>query len=88
MYITPSELLARYAAGERNFAGVGIWYDYRFSFAFKRANLSNIIWSGAELPQLRLREVNLSGAKLIGAYLAGADLGLADLSKADLTGAT
>lgn len=87
MNITAIELLERYAAGERNFAGVIITSD-RFCTTIERADLSDIILSGAYLYQFRLREVVLTNAKLIGVYMYGVDLQFANLRRADFTGAT
>lgn len=86
MYITPTDLLKRYAAGERNFAGITTNGVETRSFLCG-ADLSNIILSGAYLSRIRLEEVDFSGAKLVGTYLGGATLNRSDFSKADLTGA-
>ena len=81
------ELLKRYAAGERNFAGVRFLYGSVAGSTFCEVDLRDIILSGAYLAHLQFRETDLSGAKMVGAYLVGSSLYMADLSGADLTGA-
>lgn len=88
MLITPDELLERYQAGERNFAGLRIEANTDHPDVLCGADLSNIILSGIYWPGARLRDVNLTEAKLIGAYMPDADLTLADLTWANLNGAT
>lgn len=66
------ELLARYAAGEREFA---------------RALLPNARLAGAQLPRINLDHANLGGADLGNANLQDAGLLGADLSGVNLTGA-
>ena len=91
MYITPEQLLARYSAGERNFAGLDVSYSYdravRNIYALYNANLSNIILSGAYVHLIGLNGANLRGAQLVGAYMRQTILSDADLRDADLTGA-
>src|SRR5919202_716579 len=67
--MTVEELLKKYAAGERNFAGINL----------TEANLSGVNLSGANLSK-----TNLTGAKLNIARLSGAHLGGANLTDADL----
>lgn len=86
--ISPKELLSRYQAGERNFAGIRLAPTDDDPEALCGADLSEIILSGAYLPGVKLREVNLSGSLMVGVYLPDADLTLADLSYANLIGAT
>ena len=80
------ELRRRYAAGERNFAGVNL-RDANISGSdpwnnnYIGANLSGINLSGANL-----YEANLSGANLSGADLSGANLTRALLTLCNLTG--
>lgn len=88
MLITPDELLERYQAGERNFAGLRMKANTDNPDVLDGADLSNIILSGIYWPGARLRDVNLKEAKLIGAYMPDADFTLADLTWADLTAAT
>jgi len=76
------QLLADYAAGDRNFRGA----------ALRWANLSRAYLVGADLSEAALRgadlyEANLSYANLSNADLRGADLGRANLYRANLSGA-
>lgn len=76
------ELLKRYAAGERDFAGLNLC----------EVNLSRVNLSGVNLSNAILSIANLSGANLSGANLAGAKLNVtrlsgANLSRANLNGA-
>ena len=90
MYISTQQLLDRYNAGERNFAGITMLHSSRAKENISLlcgVDLSNIILSGAYLDLIRLRGANLRGAKLVGAYMHQAALPDADLSDADLTGA-
>lgn len=86
--LTPHELLARYQAGERNFAGIRFIEPNNDPEALCGANLSGIILRGAYLPAVKLREANLTGAKMRGVYMPDADLTLTDLREAELIGAT
>lgn len=96
------ELLARYAAGERNFIGVDLSQADLRAEDLSGANLSNAtlieIYSscvnlfGAKLSNANLRAADLIGAnlfdaKLDGANLRGANLNFANLCVADLRGA-
>ncbi|WP_319420864.1 pentapeptide repeat-containing protein [Pleurocapsa sp. FMAR1] len=85
-YITPDDLLQRYATGERNFAGVQFPANSSVG-AFQEANLSDIILSGVNLESFIMDRVNLSGAKMVGTYLFRSRMNLANLRDADLTGA-
>ena len=78
--ITPKELLARYASGERDFSGLRI-YSWRKNL-FQGADLS-----GATLTQANLLDANLTNAKLVNTEMTAAIIGVANLSGADLTGA-
>lgn len=69
------ELLGRYAAGARNFAGINL----------SESNLSGVNLSGANLSGANLSVVNLSGANLGGTNLTGAKLNVARLSGANLS---
>ncbi|MEH2448859.1 MAG: pentapeptide repeat-containing protein [Nostoc sp.] len=71
------ELLRRYAAGERNFAGVDL-----SSVDLREAELTRINLVGANL-----RGVNLTGANLNCSALRKADLRNANLKGTDLSGA-
>lgn len=87
MYITPTDLLKRYTAGERNFAGVRFFANTDRTDVLRKADLSNIILSGAYLASVNLVRANLRGAQMVGAYLFRASLTEANLIDADLTGA-
>jgi hypothetical protein len=81
-WMDASELLARYAAGERDFCGVC------FAQAnLSEANLSEAILCPADLCEANLIGANLNGAILIGANLFGANLNGAILNGANLWGA-
>jgi uncharacterized protein YjbI with pentapeptide repeats len=67
--MTAQELLAAYAAGERN---------------FRQADLSGADLGHANLSGAKFYEANLREAVLIGANLSGADLSFAKLHNADL----
>ncbi|BAY08048.1 pentapeptide repeat-containing protein [Calothrix sp. NIES-2098] len=91
--VDPSELLNRYAAGERNFSNIYI----EGADELASANLSGIILNGAVFAEMLLNEINLSGSKLretdfgqaslYGANLCGADLTRANLRYAVLDSA-
>lgn len=81
LLISLSELLSRYQAGERNFAG------YVPPRSLCNLDLSNIIFSGANLAEASLIDSKLCGAQLVGTDFVGAFLIQTDLSGADLTGA-
>jgi uncharacterized protein YjbI with pentapeptide repeats len=97
--ITPSELLARYADGERNFAGIeliqseGVPQDCMIDL--EGAILRDINLRGAYLRQADLTEADLTGADLFGvslesawlkhAIIRNANLYSANLSWCDLT---
>jgi uncharacterized protein YjbI with pentapeptide repeats len=87
------ELLARYAAGERQFIGVDLNYAYLVNANLSRANLSNANLAKAYLMDANLSNANLSNANLVEAYLMDANLSNANLSNAtlgavDLSGAS
>jgi uncharacterized protein YjbI with pentapeptide repeats len=86
MLMTPEELLERYKAGERNFAGIR--FRETIANCLTGVDLSDIDLSGAYLRMVRFSEVNLTRAKMVGAYLPNACFGMANLFKVDLTGAT
>ncbi len=74
--ISTDELLVRYKAGERNFAGIELTLD------FNKGDSVEAIYglAGADL-----RGINLRGANLRGAVMEGVDLREADLFSACLT---
>ncbi len=75
--MTREELLAAYAAGQRDFTKVNL----------SEANLTGVNLTEADLTGADLYGVNLTGADLSGADLYGVNLTGADLSRADLSGA-
>ncbi len=68
------ELLRRYAAGERNFAGANL----------SGANLTGVHLRSANLSGANLSGANLSGADLIDANFCGANLARGEIMVADL----
>lgn len=86
-------MLAKYAAGERHFAGLKLigakLSGTLLSHAnFNRAELMLASLNEAALEQCTFREAYLSGADMIGAYLKQADLSHAVLIGTDLSEAT
>lgn len=89
------ELLEKYAAGERDFAGVNLTEANLSRVHLSRANFSRAILSianlsgsnlnGADLSHAKLNVARLSGASLIDANLNGALLNVANLIRANLT---
>ena len=75
--MTVPELLAAYAAGERNFRQADL----------RGADLGHANLSGAKFYEANLREAVLIGANLSGADLSFAKLHNADLWEANLSGA-
>jgi hypothetical protein len=70
--MTAQELLAAYAAGERNFVGADLSGADLSGANLSKANLSKARLSGADLSGADIREANLDGANLKGANLKGA----------------
>jgi GTP-binding protein len=85
--MTAEELLAAYAAGERNFSGADLIGANLIGANLIGANLIGANFSGADLRDANLNKADLSGANLDGANLSGANLSGANLSGADLSGA-
>jgi uncharacterized protein YjbI with pentapeptide repeats len=98
--MTAEELLRRYAAGERNFAGARLSNSCLREADLRNCDLRGADLSGADLRRTDLRGVklngyrnnegiwiysNLSNANLSGANLEYAILNAANLSDADLT---
>ena len=79
-----SELLERYAAGERNFIGVELSEPYLVNANLSNANLSNANLVKAYLMDANLSNANLINANLVEAYLMDANLHNARLSNASL----
>lgn len=65
--ITIDKLIERYAAGERNFAGVSV--GCRSGQDVEGVDLSGIDLSGADLDDMIFEGINLSGANLSGVSL-------------------
>ena len=88
--ITAEELLERYAAGERNFAGVDLGGSYSKSIRpiLSSADLRGINLSGANLEMVDFCLSDLSGARLFGACLSYSYLVKANFTGADLRYAT
>ena len=86
--MTAEELLARYKAGERNFAGVDLnpRCDNEW-IGLSRADLRGINLRGANLYYVNFGKSDLSGADCFGAYLGHAGLGCANFQGANLRGA-
>ncbi|MEG4350940.1 pentapeptide repeat-containing protein [Microcoleus sp. LAD1_D5] len=82
--MTVEELLKKYAAGERNFAGINLTEANLSGVNLSGANLKGANLSVANLSGANLSKTNLTGAKLNIARLSGAHLGGADLTDADL----
>ncbi|MBF2019682.1 MAG: pentapeptide repeat-containing protein [Hydrococcus sp. C42_A2020_068] len=80
--LTATQLLERYAAGERKFRQVQLK-----RVDLKGASLAQIDLRGADLSYVNLREADLSSADLRDACLDGADLYKANLSRVNLQGA-
>ena len=95
--MTANELLAAYAAGERDFRGVDLSFARLIDADLSGIDLSfarliDADMSGARLCDARLTGADMSGADMTGANLSRADLRWArlieaDLSRADLSGA-
>ncbi|WP_460201583.1 pentapeptide repeat-containing protein [Scytonema sp. NUACC21] len=74
------ELLQRYAAGERNFAGI----ELSSTKVFEDVDLRGINLSGANLNSVRIYRSNLSEARLSRASMVSSTLIDVNLSNADL----
>ncbi len=96
----PTDILRKYAAGERNFIGVDLCEANLVECNLAEADLSGADLSGADLSGANLSRASLYDVNLYGANLSGADLSDAqlsatvpgdtegaNLSEADLTGA-
>jgi uncharacterized protein YjbI with pentapeptide repeats len=79
--MTAEELLERYAAGERDFVGVGL------SGVLEDADLSGINLMGACLTQVRIVRSNLTKANLSSAYMLHSRMTDVNLTNADLRAA-
>jgi hypothetical protein len=90
--MTKAELLAAYAAGQRNFSGVDLEGADLDDANLSGANLEDAYLPGAQLVGANLSGANLSGANLectnlLGANLSGANLKIANLLDANLSNA-
>ncbi len=88
--ITAEELLARYAAGERNFAGIDLGgsHSKHIRPILSNADLRGIDLSGANLEMIDFCLSDLSDARLFGACLSYSSLVRANFTEADLRYAT
>ena len=88
--ITTEELLERYAAGERNFAGVDLGgsYSERIRPILSSADLRGIDLSGANLECCIVPYVNFTEARLFGACLSYSCFNRANFTRANLCYAT
>jgi hypothetical protein len=86
--MTRDELLSAYAAGRRNFGGVGLRGVDLSGARLDESDLRCVDLGGARLDRAELRCARLDGADLRGASLDGASLDGASLSGASLSGAS
>ncbi|WP_051038892.1 pentapeptide repeat-containing protein [Chamaesiphon minutus] len=88
--ITAEELLARYAAGERNFAGVDLGGSHSKNIRpiLSNVDLREIDLCGANLEMIDFCLSDLSGARLFGACLSYSYLIKTNFTGADLRYAT
>jgi uncharacterized protein YjbI with pentapeptide repeats len=82
--MTAEELLERYAAGERDFSGIGI----EASDELLGAHLTGINLSGSILAEMILDGVDFSDANLRNTHFGQTDLNGVNLQRSDLSGAT
>ena len=82
--MTAEELLQRYAAGERDFAGVSLRECVLVNTDLRGVNLSGADLRFAELIGVKLTEANLTKANFTGANLTGARLDSSILQNASL----
>jgi uncharacterized protein YjbI with pentapeptide repeats len=85
--MTVDELLARYAAGERDFSEIRLSDDV-IDQTLRDVNLSGANFSKGDLREAWLERVNLSDANLSGVNLCFTSFINCDLSGANLDGAT
>jgi uncharacterized protein YjbI with pentapeptide repeats len=87
--LTVDEFLERYRAGERNFAGVGLFKNREYGTIIEDAELTSINLSGADLGCISFKNVVLKDARMFGACLYGARFDMVDMEDgAYLAGAT
>lgn len=82
-----NELLRKYEAGERDFAGIDLSFTDLSHLNLKGVNFSRAILEGVNLSRTNLKFADFSGAHLEGADLTGADLFNAKLRRAKLNDA-
>lgn len=80
-YMDASELLERYATGERYFVGVDL-----HGVDLSSANLAGIVLNHTYLVGINLSNANLYGASLVGVEMESGDLSNANLCGASLSG--
>lgn len=85
--IKSQELLKRYAAGDRNFAGIRFREMSLREVDLREIDLSWSEFIGVDLSGTNLSHANLIGVKLLCVNLSKANLSYANLRWADLTGA-
>ncbi|WP_414512725.1 pentapeptide repeat-containing protein [Nostoc sp. PCC 9305] len=86
-FIERRKLLKRYAAGERDFAGIRISSRGLDGEDLREIDLSEADLIGVDLSGSNLSHANLSGAKMLCVNLTNANLSYANLRGVDLSGA-
>lgn len=86
-YLERRKLLKRYAAGERDFAGIRISSSGLEGEDLREINLSGADLTAVNLSGVNLSYANLSGAKMLCVNLTNANLSYANLRGVDLSGA-
>jgi hypothetical protein len=82
-----SELLQRYAAGERDFQGLDLESRFKRDIPLIGADLSGINLAGSNLAECSLESVNFSRANLEGTWFQSSNLRNANFTGANLDGA-
>jgi uncharacterized protein YjbI with pentapeptide repeats len=85
--ITSRKLLKRYAAGERDFAGMRISSSMLDGEDLQEIDLNDADLIGVNLTNTNLSGADLSGAKMLCVNLTNANLSYANLRGVDLSGA-
>lgn len=86
-YIDSRSFLKRYAAGERDFAGIAISSSGLYGEDLREIDLSEADLTAVDLSGSNLSHANLSGAKMLCVNLTNANLSYANLRSVDLSGA-
>ena len=81
VHVNYDELIRRYAAGERNFAGVKLGGD------LSGIDLSGADFSGNKMDEFSFERAILKPTSFVNTRLAQSCLDVADLTEADLRGA-